>query len=203
MGQSAEELRRDIEQTREDLGGHLDALGDRVSPGRIIERRRNRFRDGLTSARARIFGSEDDEGTGSQSGAGVGDRVSDVGETVKQAPQLARQQAQGNPLLAGLVAFGAGFAAAAAFPGTATESEMADRLKERAQPLKDEATKVGQDVAATMRQTGEQAAEQLKTTATEGVEQVKETAKATAAETKEAGTDAAQQVKDEAKRSGS
>jgi hypothetical protein len=33
MGQSPEELRRDIERTREDLGGHLDAIGDRVSPG--------------------------------------------------------------------------------------------------------------------------------------------------------------------------
>lgn len=197
MGQSPEELRRDIERTREDLGDHLDALGDRVSPGRIIERRRNRLRDGLTSARERIIGR--DEGPASASGGGVGDRVSGVGDTVKQAPELARQQAQGNPLLAGLVAFGAGFAAAAVFPGTATEGQVADRLKERAQPLKDEVSKVGQDVAATMRQTGEQAAEQLKSTAAEGVDQVKETAKSTAAETKEAGTQAAEQVKDEAR----
>lgn len=201
MGQSPEELRRDIERTREDLGDHLDALGDRVSPGRIIERRRNRVRDGLTSARERIFGR--DEGPAPAPGGGVGDRVSNVGDTVKQAPELARQQAQGNPMLAGLVAFGAGFAAAAAFPGTATEGQVANRVKERAQPLKDEVSKVGQDVAATMRETGEQAAEQLKSTAAEGVEQVKETAKSTAAETKDAGTQAAQQVKDEARSSGS
>jgi gas vesicle protein len=201
MGQSPEELRRDIERTREDLGDHLDALGDRVSPGRIIERRRNRLRDGLTSARERVFGHAD-EGPAPATGGGVGDRVSEVGDTVKQAPELARQQAQGNPMLAGVLAFGAGFAAAAVFPGTATEGELASRVKERAQPLKDEVSKVGQDVAATMRQTGEQAAEQLKSTAAEGVEQVKETAKSTAAETKEAGTQAAQEVKDEAKSSG-
>jgi hypothetical protein len=42
MGQSAEELRRDIERTREGLGETLDAIGDRVSPGRIMERKKNR-----------------------------------------------------------------------------------------------------------------------------------------------------------------
>ena len=36
MGTSAEELRRDIAQTREDLGETIDAIGDRVSPGRVM-----------------------------------------------------------------------------------------------------------------------------------------------------------------------
>ena len=41
MGQSADELRHDIEATRGQLGETLDAIGDRVSPGRMIERRKN------------------------------------------------------------------------------------------------------------------------------------------------------------------
>ena len=43
MGQGPEELRHDIERRRDDLGETIDAIGDRVSPGRIIERRRNRI----------------------------------------------------------------------------------------------------------------------------------------------------------------
>ena len=43
MGQSAEELRYEIADTRAELGQTLDAIGDRVSPGRMIERRKNRF----------------------------------------------------------------------------------------------------------------------------------------------------------------
>ena len=44
MGQSAEELRREIEETRDNLTGTVDAIGDRVSPGRIVERKTNRAR---------------------------------------------------------------------------------------------------------------------------------------------------------------
>ena len=47
MGQSAEELRRDIEQTRNGLGNTMEAIGDRVSPSRMMERRKNRFRNGV------------------------------------------------------------------------------------------------------------------------------------------------------------
>ena len=40
MGQRAEELRQEIEGTRAELSGTLDAIGDRVSPGRTVDRRR-------------------------------------------------------------------------------------------------------------------------------------------------------------------
>jgi hypothetical protein len=53
MGQSPEELKQDIESTRADLGETLDAIGDRVSPGRVIERRKNRTRQRLTGLRDR------------------------------------------------------------------------------------------------------------------------------------------------------
>ena len=57
MGQSADELRRDIEETRYGLTDTLDAIGDRVSPGRVIERRKNRAVQGLQSVRDRVMGS--------------------------------------------------------------------------------------------------------------------------------------------------
>ena len=62
MGQSTEELRREIEYTRDDLGQTLDAIGDRVSPGRIVERRKNRVVNGLSSVRDRVMGTASDAG---------------------------------------------------------------------------------------------------------------------------------------------
>ena len=57
MGQSTHELRRDIERTRADLGDTLDAIGDRVSPGRMIERRKNRMSSGIRSVKDRVMGT--------------------------------------------------------------------------------------------------------------------------------------------------
>lgn len=41
---------------RSDLSGTVDAIGDRVSPNRIIERRTNRMRDGIRSVRESVMG---------------------------------------------------------------------------------------------------------------------------------------------------
>jgi len=82
MGQSAEELRRDIERTREGLGDTLDAIGDRVSPGRIMERKKNRVTTGLRTARERVMGTVTDTthavtGRVSESVHSVGDGAHD------------------------------------------------------------------------------------------------------------------------------
>ena len=45
MGQAADELRQDIERTREDMATTLDAIGDRVSPRLQAERQMERLRD--------------------------------------------------------------------------------------------------------------------------------------------------------------
>ena len=47
MGQSTEELKRDIEHTRADMSGTLDAIEDRVSPSRMIQRRKNRVAESV------------------------------------------------------------------------------------------------------------------------------------------------------------
>ena len=60
MGQDADQLRRDIEHTRDGLSDTLDAIGDRVSPGRVIERRKNRASQSIQSLRDRVMGSAAD-----------------------------------------------------------------------------------------------------------------------------------------------
>ena len=44
MGQAADELRKDIERTREDMAETLDAIGDRISPRLQAERQMDRLR---------------------------------------------------------------------------------------------------------------------------------------------------------------
>jgi hypothetical protein len=44
VGQAADELRDDIERTREDMATTLDAIGDRVSPKLQAERQMERLR---------------------------------------------------------------------------------------------------------------------------------------------------------------
>ena len=57
MGQSAEELRQEIEASRGHLTTTVDAIGDRVSPGQVVERRENRVKGGVQSVREREMGT--------------------------------------------------------------------------------------------------------------------------------------------------
>ena len=109
MGQSATELRRDIERTREGLGETLDAIGDRVSPGRIVERRKNRMTSGLRTAKERIMGTIDDATQAvSERAHDLGDDATDALDQMKEMPSGVRERTQGAPMIAGAIAFGVG-----------------------------------------------------------------------------------------------
>lgn len=196
MGQSAEELRRDIATTRADLGETLDAIGDRVSPGRVIERRKNRISHGFRSAKERVMG------TTSHMGHSVSDQVGGTAggavEVVKGAPDTAMRQTQGNPLAAGAVAFGVGFLVAAAFPPSRKEEEATEQLMERAEPVKQQLVESGKEVADHLKGSAQEAAEQVKQSATDSGQQVASTAKDAAQQGKSAVQGAAATTKDQA-----
>ena len=97
MGQTADELKIDIERRRESLSGTVDAIEDRVLPGRIIERRRQAVRGRLNSARDRVMGTRD-EVTGR-----ISDVASDAASTMRGAtevPERLADQTRGAPLIA-------------------------------------------------------------------------------------------------------
>jgi ElaB/YqjD/DUF883 family membrane-anchored ribosome-binding protein len=192
MGQSAEELRRDIEYTRQDLGETLDAIGDRVSPGRMVERRKNKVVNGLTSVRDRVMG------TASDAGQSVGDTAGSAVDTIKGAPDTVVQQTQGNPLAAGGIAFGIGVLLASVFPATAKEQQVADQLKDKAQPLAEDLKQTGQEMAEHMKEPAREAVESVKQAATEGQQAVTDTAKEAAQSTGQAAREGAETVRSEA-----
>lgn len=161
MGESAAQLRRDIENTRMGLGETVEAIGDRVSPGRMMERRKNRLTLGLRDARDRVMGMVDEH------------RPPDVNEALDSA----RSRTAGSPMLAGAVAFGTGFLLAAAFPPSRTEKEATEQLMRKAQPLTDEISRSGHEMAEHLKEPAQEALEEIKDSATESAHTVADRAK--------------------------
>jgi hypothetical protein len=173
MGQSTEELTTtpaDIEATRADLSRNLDELTDKVSPQRVVERRKAAARNRLGSVRDKVMGS-------APSAPSAGDASSSVKDSARAATGTVASATAGNPIVAGLVAFGAGMLVSALLPASEKESEAAQRVvdaaKEHGQPLVDEAKSVGQEVGQDLGDKAAQAAQEVKAQAQGSAETVK------------------------------
>jgi hypothetical protein len=177
MGQDADELKRDIERTRDDLGGTLDAIGDRVSPSRIMERRKNRMRNAVESMRLRVMGAVHDgthavhDSTG-QAAQRVGDSMDSAVDSLRHAPEMAKQRTEGAPMVAGALAFGVGFLAAAAFPPSKREREMAPQMMDKVEPIKQEVASAGAEIAQHLQEPAKQHASEIGERVKEGAHEV-------------------------------
>jgi hypothetical protein len=195
VGESAAELRRDIERTRDHMGETIDAIGDRVMPSRIIERRRNRIRASYGAARDAVMGRSGDAisnvgNHAANAALSISDGVGDLADRVTDVPHQAARRTQGSPLGAGLIAFGAGLVLAAVIPPSDPEQQVAARIKDAAEPLVDDAKQVGRELAEALQADGHQAGGALKEAAQDAIGSVKETAAGAAQETRDAGTEA-------------
>jgi ElaB/YqjD/DUF883 family membrane-anchored ribosome-binding protein len=183
MGQSTDQLTRDIEATRQNLTHDVDELADKVSPSRMAHRRKAAATSKLRSVRDSVMGSAQDSGQAlSSAGQSVSDTASGAVDTIEQ-------KAQGNPLAAGLVAFGAGMVLASLAPASKMEAQATQRAmdtaKDHGQPVIDEAKSAGQQMAGNLKQTAQQAAEEVKATAQESTQHVKEEAQTSAEHVKD------------------
>ncbi|WP_433236463.1 DUF3618 domain-containing protein [Streptosporangium sp. CA-135522] len=138
--------------------------------------------------------------TASETAGTVRDTASEAAGTVKhgaqqaagavrEAPDQAMRSTQGNPLAAGLIAFGAGLLAAALIPGTETEQQAAQQLREQAGD-------VIEPVKTAVQESAQRLGQDAKGAAQEAVQQVRETATEAARATGEHARDQAQQVAD-------
>ena len=190
MGKSASEVRSEIEDTRQDMSTTIDAIADRTSPGRIIQRRRQRMSDGWRSVRERVMGqAQDTYGSASGSAQGVAGGARDTAGTVvegaRQAPEKVLEQTQGNPIAAGLIAFGGGLLVASLIPPSEAEQRMAGQVADKAQPLRDELQRAGQEVAEDLRSTAQEGAEQVKQRASQAAGTVQEDVRSSAGSVQE------------------
>jgi hypothetical protein len=185
MSTDPDQIRSEIDQTQRELSADVDALTEKLSPQRMVERRVRRSRTAVTNVKDRIMGSTSDAyQTAGSAASGVGGSVgarasaardtvagtaSSAVDTVRSAPDTARRSTQGNPLAAGLIAFGAGWLLSALLPASEPEQQVASQVK-------DFAVEQGRPVAEQLGQAGQQAAQELKESAQQRAETVKETA---------------------------
>lgn len=104
---------------------------------------------------------------------GAGAHLSDAGAAIGDAPRQVRTKTQGNPLAAGLIAFGAGMLFSSLIPVSEKEREAAEALKVKAEPLTTELTEAAKDVAQGLKTPAQDAMENVKATAAEATEHVK------------------------------
>jgi len=173
-----EQIRREIERTRSELSDNVNALGDKVNPGSIAKRQVSRVRGAATSVKDAVLGSASDAAdTGQQVATTMGDAVSD-------APSAVARKAQGSPIAAGLIAFGAGLLVSSLLPASKVEQQAAEKVKDTAQPMVENLTETAKEVAGNLKEPAQQAVEEVKSTATDAAATVKDEATSAADDVK-------------------
>ena len=115
----------------------------------------------------------------------VSEKASEARYAVRRAPTTAKRKAQGNPLAAGVIAFGLGMLVSSLIPSTEKERKAASQLQENLAPVKERASEMARDVAGNLREPAQEAAESVKAAATGGAEHVRHEGQSAAAEIKD------------------
>jgi gas vesicle protein len=188
MAETTGELRRDLDEQRDEIARTVDEIQNRVSPGRVWARGSYRMRHRVTDWKDRIMGNDQPyyssgyrpgSSYGSEGGGStLGDRFSDAKETVAGAPEALRRQTQGNPLAAGLIAFGAGLLVSSLLPETQREQKLAEGLQPLASNVVGEARQAAQSVAQELKEPAEQAMQEVRDAAQQAASEVRDTAQA-------------------------
>ncbi|WP_431947111.1 DUF3618 domain-containing protein [Micromonospora marina] len=200
MSTDPEQIRREIEATRNNLSSDVDALAYKVSPSRIVDDRKQRVRSALTNVKDKVMGTASDLGHSSGHAAhsvgdhassmasSVGDKAQSAAATVSdaahRAPQVVRQKSEGNPIAAGVIAFGVGMLVSSLIPATRRERQVAAQVKEKAAEhggvVKEKLGEVAGELKDELREPAQHAAESVKATAQDAAYTVKDDGRAAA-----------------------
>lgn len=195
-----DQLRRQIEHTQHNLSTDVDMLAEKVTPGRVVHRKVNRARRAMTSMRDRVMGGASDGMSTASDKVGdaastVAERASsvasDAAETVGQTPQAVRRGTEGNPIAAGLIAFGAGWLISSLAPATRPEQQVAGQATDWMREHSDLVTEPAGQVAENLREPAEQAVQSVRSTATDAADTVADEARSATGDV----TDRAQEAK--------
>ena len=178
MGEDPDRIRREIEQTRADMGETVDALGYKADV-------KARAKDSIQDKKESVMGvaqSAKDRLVGA--GQAVGDKTPDT-DQVKHQARRAGSVAQENPLGLAIGALAVGVLAGMLIPATRVEDEklgqvsddVVDRIKETGQDALERGKQVAQEAAQsaqeTAKESGSQHAEELKSSAQEAASSVR------------------------------
>jgi len=176
MGEDPDRIRREIEQTRAEMGDTVDAIGYKAD---VKTRAKENLQEKRDSAKETVMGVKDKLVGGASDAMGTaGDKAPDR-EQVKHQARRAKSLAQDNPLGLAIGSIAVGFIAGLAVPATRFEDEKlgeaSDQVIAKAKETGEQALEHGKQVA---QETAQSAQETLKDSAQEHGQQVKETAQA-------------------------
>ena len=183
-------IRADIERTRSELSRDVNALGESVTPGHLARRGAEKVKGRAAGLKDTVFGSASD--AGHSVGQGASGAASSVSGAAHDATQGVKRQARGNPLAAGAIALAAGWLVGSILPATQKEQQLAETVKDKAEPVIEKAQETAKQVA-------QEGAEHLKEPAQQAVQSVKAQAQDSVETVKQEGQSAAQSVGDSAK----
>jgi hypothetical protein len=192
MSTDPDQIRSEIDQTQRELSADVDALTEKISPPRIAGRQVRRTRMAMTNMKDKIMGSTSNpyqtagsapssvgetvsakasaaRDTAASTASSAADAAQSAADAARSAPDMVRRRTEGNPLAAGLVAFGAGWLLSSLLPASTPEQQVASQVK-------DFAAEQGRPVVRQLGEAGQQAAEQLRDSAQQRAEVVKDTA---------------------------
>jgi ElaB/YqjD/DUF883 family membrane-anchored ribosome-binding protein len=180
MTTEPDQIREEIRQTRAALSNDVDALAYKASPSRIVHERSDRIRGAFHDARARIMGTASD--LGDRASSAVSDTADSVVDSAGAAATQLKRTAEGNPLAAGVIVFGASWLVSSLLPRSEREQHMAQQVKDvatrQAGPVTDALTESAQEIREHLREPAQHAVESVKATAIDAVDTVKEDASA-------------------------
>jgi Protein of unknown function (DUF3618) len=218
MSTDPDQIRSEIDQTQRELSADMDALTEKLSPQRIVERRVRRGRLAMTNVKDKIMGSTSDAyQTAGSATSSAGDSVSarasaardtaadaasSAVDTVRSTPDTIRRRTTGNPLAAGLVAFGAGWLLSSLLPASEPEQQVATQVKdfatEQGRPVARQLGEAGQEAAQELRESAQQRAETVRQTAADAASTVKGEAQSAASDVKGQAQESTSRVRDQA-----
>ena len=165
MGTTEDQLRRQADDQRERMGETLDAIGDRLSPERMIQRRKAAVGQRARRVKDTVMGSP---GYVEPVARRMREQAHDATQAVQHTPEMIAEQTRGNPIAAGLIAFGGGLLLATLMPKSETE-----QLKEAGREIASDAKEHMQEAATQVKSTGSEAADAVRDQARSSAEEVK------------------------------
>lgn len=195
MVERTDQLRNDIDRRRERISRNVDAVTNRVSPRRVVARGTYGIRRRVIDLKDDLMGNdtteypwqEKDRGArdtmeqarqrASESMSDIADmaseKVHEAQEAMADVPHMVRRQTRGNPIAAGLVAFGSGLLIASAFGPTSAERKAARAAQPVVGEAIEEAKEAGRDITEEMKDSSKRSVEEVRDEARDAGERLR------------------------------
>ncbi len=199
MGETPDQLKARIQSTRADMTATVDAMAYRANPRNAARRQAGRLGQRIGAVRDAVMGRVEDltssaSDTASGAVSTVGGAMSGASDQLRHGPGAVPRQAQGNPVAAGMIAFGAGLLAASIIPSSEAERRAAASVGGQAEPLVEQARQAAQDMGDHLKSSAQEAVEQVKGTASDATQEVRDQASEAAGRVTDTTKSAAQDV---------